>query len=150
MDLLRQRRSRVETRHRVLAHLSRSHARLLPRLGAIAKNAGVSKANQITSIASLIASRYGKSSSLGGLVTIVAVIGTVPYLALQLKAVSTGFTVLTEDPAMHRGVSSEPILEDAGLWAAALLTIFAMLFGSRSIQPGERHHSMVAAVAFIH
>jgi signal transduction histidine kinase len=108
----------------------------------------VSKANRITSIASLIASRYGKSSSLGGLVTIVAVIGTVPYLALQLKAVSTGFTVLTEDPAMHRGVSSEPILEDAGLWAAALLTIFAMLFGSRSIQPGERHHGMVAAVAF--
>ena len=108
----------------------------------------VSKANRITSIASLIASRYGKSSSLGGLVTIVAVIGTVPYLALQLKAVSTSFAVLAGDAMPSTGPATRPILGDAGLWAAVLLTIFAMLFGSRSIQPGERHHGMVAAVAF--
>jgi len=108
----------------------------------------VSKANRITSIASLIASRYGKSSSLGGLVTIIAVIGAVPYLALQLKAVSTSFTVLTGNPISSGGPLARPILGDAGLWAAVLLTIFAMLFGSRSIQPGERHHGMVAAVAF--
>jgi Na+/proline symporter/nitrogen-specific signal transduction histidine kinase len=108
----------------------------------------VSKANRITSIASLIASRYGKSSSLGGLVTVIAVIGAVPYLALQLKAVSTSFTVLTGNPVSSGGPLARPILGDAGLWAAVLLTIFAMLFGSRSIQPGERHHGMVAAVAF--
>jgi signal transduction histidine kinase/Na+(H+)/acetate symporter ActP len=107
-----------------------------------------SKANRITSIASLIASRYGKSGSLGGLVTVIAVIGTVPYLALQLKAVSTSFTVLTAHRAAPGGSSTGSILGDAGLWAAVLLTIFAMLFGSRSIQPGERHHGMVAAVAF--
>jgi Na+/proline symporter len=108
----------------------------------------VSKANRITSIASLIASRFGKSASLGGLVAVVAVIGSVPYLALQLKAVSTSFTVLTQDPANPTDPFSAPFLGDAGLWAAILLTLFAMLFGSRSIQPGEHHHGMVAAVAF--
>ena len=108
----------------------------------------VSKANRITSIASLIASRYGKSSSLGGLVTIVAVIGTVPYLALQLKAVSTTFNLLTADAGPLAVHARGTILGDAGLWAAVLLTIFAMLFGSRSVQPGESHHGMVAAVAF--
>ena len=108
----------------------------------------VSKANRITSIASLIASRFGKSASLGGLVAVVAVVGSVPYLALQLKAVSASFTVLTQDPAHPIDPFSGPLLSDAGLWAAILLTVFAMLFGSRSIQPGEHHHGMVAAVAF--
>lgn len=108
----------------------------------------VSKANRITSIASFVASRYGKSASLGGLVAAVAVIGAVPYLALQLKAVSASFTTITRHAAVPIGLPSTPILGDAGLWAAVLLTVFAMLFGSRSIQPGEHHHGMVAAVAF--
>jgi signal transduction histidine kinase/Na+/pantothenate symporter len=108
----------------------------------------VSKANRITSIASLVASRYGKSASLGGLVAAVAVIGAAPYLALQLKAVSASFTTITRHAAASIQSSSTSILGDAGLWAAVLLTVFAMLFGSRSIQPGEHHHGMVAAVAF--
>ena len=108
----------------------------------------VSKANRITSIASFVASRYGKSASLGGLVAAVAVVGAVPYLALQLKAVSASFTTITHYTAVSVQPSPMPILGDAGLWAAVLLTVFAMLFGSRSIQPGEHHHGMVAAVAF--
>ncbi|HTP84907.1 MAG TPA: ATP-binding protein [Alphaproteobacteria bacterium] len=107
----------------------------------------VSKVNRITSIASLIASRFGKSAGLGALVTVVAVIGAVPYLALQLKAVSTSFLVLTHDPDLAAESLTADILKDAGLWAAVLLTLFAMLFGSRSIQPGEHHQGMVAAVA---
>jgi Na+/proline symporter/signal transduction histidine kinase len=108
----------------------------------------VSKANRITSIASLVASRYGKSASLGGLITVVAVIGTVPYLALQLKAVSASFNTITAAAPVLAGANAAPVIGDAGLWAAVLLTLFAMLFGSRSIQPGEHHHGMVAAVAF--
>ncbi len=108
----------------------------------------VSKVNRITSIASLIASRYGKSGTLGGLVAIIAVIGLVPYLALQLKAVSASFTTLTGSPGVASGPFPASFVGDAGLWAAVLLTLFAMLFGSRSIQPGEHHHGMVAAVAF--
>ena len=112
----------------------------------------VSKANRITSIASLIASRFGKSAGLGATITIVAIIGSVPYLALQLKAVSTSFTIITSGitsgAASQAGSSASQIFGDAGLWAAILLSAFAMLFGSRSIQPGEHHQGMVAAVAF--
>lgn len=107
----------------------------------------VSKANRVTSIASLIASRFGKSAGLGALVAVVAVIGVVPYLALQLKAVSTSFLVLTHDSGAATDSLSNGILQDAGLWTAVLLTPFAMAFGSRSIQPGEHHQGMVAAVA---
>jgi len=107
----------------------------------------VSKANRITSLASLLASRFGKSAGLGALVTVVAVIGAVPYLALQLKAVSASFLILTHDPNLAAESLTADILKDAGLWTAVLLTLFAMLFGSRSIQPGEHHQGMVAAVA---
>src|SRR5919199_1949328 len=58
----------------------------------------VSKANRITSIADFIASRYGKSHLLGGMVTIIAVIGIVPYISLQLKAVSNSFSILWHYP----------------------------------------------------
>src|SRR4051812_4067284 len=58
----------------------------------------ISKANRITSIADFIGSRYGKSHLLGGLVTVIAVIGVVPYIALQLKAISTSFSVMLRYP----------------------------------------------------
>src|SRR6187200_1884816 len=60
----------------------------------------ISKANRITSIADFVASRYGKSQLLGGLVTIIAVIGIVPYIALQLKAISTSFAIILQYPAV--------------------------------------------------
>ena len=58
----------------------------------------ISKQNRITSLADFVASRYGKSALLGGVVTIIAVIGIVPYISLQLKAVSTSFTILVQYP----------------------------------------------------
>ena len=56
----------------------------------------ISKANRITSIADFVASRYGKSQMLGGLVTVIAVVGVVPYIALQLKAISTSFAIILQ------------------------------------------------------
>src|SRR5215213_7308085 len=58
----------------------------------------ISKANRITSIADFIASRYGKSHLISGLVTVIAVLGVVPYIALQLKAISTSFTLILRYP----------------------------------------------------
>ncbi len=55
----------------------------------------IAKAYRITSIADFIGSRYGKSPLLAGLVTLIAVVGIVPYIALQLKAVSAGYALLT-------------------------------------------------------
>ncbi|MCG8347675.1 MAG: sensor histidine kinase [Chloroflexales bacterium] len=110
----------------------------------------ISKTNRITSIADLIVSRYGKSQLLGGLVTIIAVVGIVPYISLQLKAVSNTFTILIQYPeiVMHTDVGAVPLLQDTALYVALLLATFTILFGTRHIDATERHEGMVAAIAF--
>ncbi|MCW5752354.1 MAG: histidine kinase [Alphaproteobacteria bacterium] len=110
----------------------------------------ISKANRITSIADFISSRYGKSQLLGGLVTIIAVIGIMPYISLQLKAVSTTFTVLLSHPNLPVAgqIQSAPILTDTAFWVAVLLAAFSILFGTRHIDASEHHEGMVAAIAF--
>ncbi len=110
----------------------------------------ISRVNRITSIADFIASRYGKSSYLGGLVTIIAVIGIMPYISLQLKAVSTSFTLLIQYPdiIMPKNLGSVPILADSAFYAAFYMAVFAILFGTRHIDASERHEGMVAAIAF--
>ena len=110
----------------------------------------ISKGHRITSIADFIASRYGKSTLLGGLVTIIAVIGILPYISLQLKAVSTSFSLLMRYPdiIMPRDAASLPFLGDTALLLALVLAVFAILFGTRHIDAAEHHEGMVAAIAF--
>jgi Na+/proline symporter/nitrogen-specific signal transduction histidine kinase len=113
-------------------------------VGVIVKMIRISKAQRITSIADFIASRYGKSQLLAGLVTIIAVIGVIPYIALQLKAVSASLEILLK-------TSSDDLVPgflDATFVVAALLTVFTILFGTRHLDATERHEGMVAAVAF--
>ncbi|HVY19284.1 MAG TPA: ATP-binding protein [Bauldia sp.] len=104
----------------------------------------ISKANQITSIADFIGARFGRSAGVAALVTVIAVVGLVPYIALQLRSIANGFATLT---ATTPGGAGHPLLFDGALWAAVMLTVFAMLFGSRSIHPGEHHPGMVVAIA---
>jgi Na+/proline symporter/nitrogen-specific signal transduction histidine kinase len=106
----------------------------------------ITKAYGITSIADFIASRYGKSVLLGGLVTVIAVVGIMPYLSLQLKAVSTSVTVLLGDPALPP--AGAPFWRDIALYVALLLAAFSILFGTRHIDATEHHQGMVAAIAF--
>ncbi len=80
----------------------------------------ISKVNRITSIADFIASRYGKSSLLGGLVTVIAVVGIIPYIALQLKAVSTSFTVLLQYPDIVMPTRLVNVLGDTAFYVALL------------------------------
>ena len=110
----------------------------------------ISKVNRITSIADFIASRYGKSSNLGGLVTIIAVVGILPYISLQLKAISMSFSVLLGYPeiVMPAQSGSTPILQDTALYVALIMAAFAILFGTRHIDASEHHEGMVAAIAF--
>ena len=110
----------------------------------IVKMIRISKAQRITSIADFIASRYGKSQLLAGMVTIIAVIGVVPYIALQLKAMAASVDVLLE-PSGRSGVW---LGLDSTLLIAAILALFAILFGTRHLDATERHEGMVAAVAF--
>jgi hypothetical protein len=110
----------------------------------------IGKANRITSIADFVASRYGKSHLLGGLVTIIAVLGVIPYIALQLKAVSNSFTILINYPAiiMPAKAGTVPWLADTTLYIALIMAAFTILFGTRHLDATERHEGMVAAVAF--
>ncbi|MDK9719789.1 MAG: sensor histidine kinase [Rhodospirillales bacterium] len=110
------------------------------------KMARVSKAQRVTSIADFLSARYGKSTLLGGLVTVIAVIGIMPYISLQLKAVSASFQALVLAVPEHKAVP--PVFEDTAFYVALLLAAFAILFGTRHIDASERHEGMVAAIAF--
>lgn len=110
----------------------------------------ISKAHRITSIADFIGSRYGKSHLLGGLVTIIAVLGIVPYIALQLKAISASFTTILQYPNTLVSITSEtmPFVQDNTFYVAMLLAAFTILFGTRHLDATERHEGLVAAIAF--
>src|SRR5512144_1021496 len=82
----------------------------------------ISKVNRIVSIADFISSRYGKSHLLGGLVTIIAVVGIMPYISLQLKAVASSYVALLDYPEVGRHTAAAgsflPLLGDTALWIA--------------------------------
>lgn len=106
----------------------------------------VARAQRITSIADFIAARYGKSATIAALVTVMAVVAIVPYIALQLKAVSISFSVAARDWPELDG--SAGLLTDSALYIALFMAAFAMIFGTRRIDATERHEGLVAAVAF--
>ena len=110
----------------------------------------ISKANRITSIADFVASRYGKSPLLGGLVTVIAVVGIIPYIALQLKAISTSFSIILHYPgvAMPEKLGSQLFIGDNTFYIAMMLAAFTILFGTRHLDTSERHEGLVAAIAF--
>jgi Na+/proline symporter/signal transduction histidine kinase len=110
----------------------------------------ISKANRITSLADFVASRYGKSSLLAGFVTVIAVVGILPYISLQLKAVSNSFTILSAYPsvAMPDQPASIAVLADTAFYVAVILAGFTIAFGTRHLDASERHEGMVAAIAF--
>lgn len=97
----------------------------------------IGRAHRITSIADLISSRYGKSSSLAVLVTLIAVTATTPYIALQLQSVTRSYQVIATGAD---GVTT-------AFWVAAGMALFTILFGTRNLDANERHHGVVAAIA---
>ncbi|HEY5718330.1 MAG TPA: PAS-domain containing protein, partial [Motiliproteus sp.] len=109
---------------------------------AITKIVAVSKKQNITTISDFIASRYGKSQGLAILVTVIAVLGIVPYIALQLKAVAISYNALTSAAGEAANGS------DTALFVALLMALFSILFGTRHIDATEHHEGIVLAVAF--
>ena len=110
----------------------------------------ISKASRITSLADFIASRYGKSALLGGLVTVIAVVGILPYISLQLKAIATSYAILLQYPDFGAGAGTgvTPFAADTAFWVALILAAFTILFGTRHLDAAEHHEGMVAAIAF--
>jgi Na+/proline symporter/nitrogen-specific signal transduction histidine kinase len=119
-------------------------------LWVIRKIIRISKIHRITSIADFIASRYGKSAAIGSAVTIIAVVGVIPYIALQLKAVSMSYLIINQHPliVMPRYFTDIPVAHDTAFYVALLLAVFAILFGTRHLDVTERHEGLVAAIAF--
>ncbi|MCK4712968.1 MAG: sodium:solute symporter, partial [Marinosulfonomonas sp.] len=103
----------------------------------------IGRTQRITSIADLISSRYGKSNLLGVIVTLMAVIGTTPYIALQLQSVTLSFAVFSG--GVEGWAPSD--LNASALWVAAGLALFTVLFGTRNLDANERHYGVVTAIA---
>ncbi|HWX07129.1 MAG TPA: sodium:solute symporter, partial [Bradyrhizobium sp.] len=104
----------------------------------------LAKSQNITSIADFIGARYGKSQAVAATVALIAIIGSVPYIALQLKAVASSLeTILSEDEA----ISHIPILGDIALIVTLAMAAFAVLFGTRQSDATEHQHGLMLAVA---
>ncbi|HEX8656833.1 MAG TPA: sensor histidine kinase [Hymenobacter sp.] len=101
----------------------------------------VCRQQRLTSIADFISARYGKSAALGALVTGVCVLGVVPYIALQIKAIATSFVTMTGSGAGVGGPAA------TALYTTGALAVFTILFGVRSVEATERHEGIVLAVA---
>jgi len=108
----------------------------------------ISHKQRITSIADLLSARFGKSSRLAVLITVIAVIGIAPYIALQLKAVTSSLQAIAgvgEFPGRTlRGIDEVGL----ALAVAAGMALFTILFGTRNVDAKEQHHGVVAAIAF--
>ncbi|KRS11996.1 sodium:solute symporter [Roseovarius atlanticus] len=104
----------------------------------------VGRSQRITSIADLISSRFGKSNALAVCVTVLAVIASTPYIALQLQSVTISFAAFAAVDPTHTGEISET---GVALWVAIGLMVFTILFGTRNLDANERHHGLVMAIA---
>ncbi len=107
----------------------------------------IAKEKRLTSIADFIATRYGRDHTLAILVTIVAVLGVVPYIALQLKAIATTFELVTQPLGADSG---GPIFfwQDTAFHISWAMALFVIVFGTRDIDASEQHPGMILAVAF--
>ena len=110
----------------------------------LSKFNAVVKTHRIGSLADFMSARYGRSQPLAVLTTLIAILGTIPYIALQLKAVGQTFNIMAGAPT-----ATDPTIFDTAFFAALFLTVFAILFGTRL--PGrrrDRNRGMMIAIAF--
>ncbi|HSI41717.1 MAG TPA: NahK/ErcS family hybrid sensor histidine kinase/response regulator [Xanthobacteraceae bacterium] len=105
----------------------------------------LAKAQNITSIADFIAARYGKSPGVAALVAVVAILGAMPYIALQLKAVAASLGAMLVD---FDGLGLHyPVIGDLALLVAFAMAVFAVLFGTRHIDATEHQGGLMLAIA---
>ncbi|WP_160154288.1 NahK/ErcS family hybrid sensor histidine kinase/response regulator [Microbulbifer sp. ALW1] len=110
--------------------------------GFLQKLVQVGERQKVTSIADFIGSRYGKSRGLSALVTLLAIVGSLPYIALQLRAVTMGWDVI------GGSADGDSLVDlDTALATALLMGLFAILFGTRHLEGRERNVGVVAAIA---
>jgi Na+/proline symporter/signal transduction histidine kinase len=104
----------------------------------------IGRTQRITSIADLISSRFGKSNLLAVGLTLLAVAGTTPYIALQLQSVTQSYAVFARASQGGTGEINQTV---TALWIAVGLAFFTILFGTRKLDVNERHDGVVMAIA---
>ncbi len=109
----------------------------------VKKIIGMSKANHVTSIADFIASLYGKSRRIAVLVTVIAVAAAIPYIALQLEAITASIDVIS----FEQNNATVSDLINAFL-ISVLLAFFSTVFGTRKLDVTEHHRGLMMAIAF--
>ena len=110
--------------------------------------ATLTKRHNIASIADFLSARYGKSEALGALVAVIAVIGIVPYISIQLKAVAVSLQVLVSEPDWSREILRPSTgLDGLSLLVVVTMGVFAILFGTRHIDTTEHQDGMILAIA---
>ena len=121
----------------------------------------LAKAERISSIADFIGARYGKNQWVAATATIIAVVGALPYIALQLKAVANSVTAMLQSLQLHKALNSAaehesistllsspvPIADDIALYVALAMAAFAILFGTRHVDATEHQEGLVLAIA---
>src|SRR4051812_43955495 len=106
----------------------------------------LAKAQNITSIADFIAARYGKHQAVAATVALIAIVGSIPYIALQLKAVSASLGTILTHLNLTTG-TTQPVLGDIALFVALAMATFAVLFGTRHIDATEHRDGLILAIA---
>ena len=106
----------------------------------------LAKAQNTTSIADFIAARYGKSQAVAATVAVIAIVGAMPYIALQLKAVSASLETIIAQMTFAAD-AARPLLGDIALFVALAMATFAVLFGTRHIDATEHQHGLMLAIA---
>src|SRR5690606_16646157 len=110
--------------------------RIIERLALIARS------QNVVSIADFMSARYGRARRLAGLVAVIALVGIIPYVALQYKAVAMSLAVLSGQHVEQAGIAADP-----ALYVALLMALFAALFGTRQVDATEHHHGMMLAIS---
>ncbi|MDB5569982.1 MAG: histidine kinase [Hyphomicrobiales bacterium] len=113
----------------------------------VLRTARIAKAQNITSVADFVAARYGKSEQVAALVAIICVIGAVPYIALQLKAISTSVATVLDSLDAGRTIALSSSAGSLSLMVAVMLAGFAMAFGTRNIDATEHQDGLMLAIA---
>lgn len=106
----------------------------------------LAKAEKLTSPADFIAARYGKNSAVALLVAIISLVGSIPYIALQLKAVSDSVAAMV-DPTAYGIGSGNLYFLDLALIVTLMMACFAVIFGTRHTDATEHQDGLILAVA---
>ena len=107
----------------------------------------LARESNATSLADLIATRLGKDAWLAATVTLVAALGVIPYIALQLQAITQSFATLTSGAGARAAGVPSP-WRDGALYVALAMALFAIVFGTRRASATEHNRGLVLAIAF--